>query len=126
MIVIVVMEDRTTHLYLHVKSESKEVFYVGIGNDKRPYVKGKSRSKLWRNVVNKYGYEVIILSDNLTWKQACELEIYLIKYYGRRDLGEGTLVNMTDGGEGTVGWIESIYLKVKKERVAITNSQSLK
>ena len=24
----------------------------------------------------------------------------MIKYYGRRDLGEGTLVNLTDGGEG--------------------------
>ena len=30
------------------------------------------------------------------------MEIYLIKYYGRRDLGEGTLVNLTDGGDGAI------------------------
>ena len=107
------MEDRTTHLYLHIKSESKEVFYTGIGNSKRPYHKGKSRSKLWRNVVNKYGYEVIILADNLTWEQACDMEKYLIKYYGRRDLGTGTLVNMTDGGEGAKNVVVSAETRAK-------------
>ena len=93
------MEENNTHLYLHTKSESKEVFYVGIGNARRPYRKC-NRNKWWHNVVNKYGYEITILADSLTWEQACDMERYLIKYYGRRDLGEGTLVNLTDGGEG--------------------------
>lgn len=117
MIVIVVMEEREnnkTCLYLHTKSESKEVFYVGIGNARRPYAKGKRRSKLWRRVVNKYGYEVIILADNLTREQACDMEKYLIKYYGRRDLGTGTLVNMTEGGEGSKGYITSEETKAKQ------------
>tara|TARA_R110002153_G_scaffold116471_1_gene260134 strand:- start:504 stop:1058 length:555 start_codon:yes stop_codon:yes gene_type:complete len=89
------------------------VFYTGIGNARRPYHKGKSRSKLWRNVVNKYGYEVIILADNLTWEQACDMEKYLIKYYGRRDLGTGTLVNMTDGGEGAKNVVVSAETRAK-------------
>ena len=105
--------DNNTCLYLHIKPESKEVFYVGIGTSKRPYEKGKRRSELWNRVINKYSYEVIILADNLSWKDACEKEIYLINYYGRRDLGKGTLVNLTDGGDGTKGVIMSAEARVK-------------
>jgi len=107
------IENNNTCIYLHTKSESKEVFYVGIGKMGRAYEKGKRRSKLWRRVANKYGYEVIILSDNLTWTQACNMEMYLIKYYGRIDLGTGTLVNMTDGGEGRKGQIVTTETRAK-------------
>ena len=105
--------DNNTCLYLHIKPESKEVFYVGIGNSRRPYEKGKKRSEFWNRVVNKYGYEVIILADNLSWNDACEKEIYLIDYFGRRNLGKGTLVNMTDGGDGTKGQIVSSATRAK-------------
>lgn len=37
----------------------------------------------------------------MTWEEACEKEKELISKIGRRDLGLGTLVNMTDGGDGT-------------------------
>jgi hypothetical protein len=104
--------DNNTCLYLHIKPESKDVFYVGIGNSKRPHTKSR-RSRWWRGVVNKYGYEVIILADNLSWNDACEKETYLIDYYGRRDLGKGTLVNMTDGGEGAKGVIMSAETRAK-------------
>lgn len=87
-------------LYFHINSISGEVFYVGIGNIDRPYIKSK-RSKFWNNIVKKYGYDIIIEETNLSWEKACELEIYWIKRIGRRDLGLGTLVNLTDGGDGT-------------------------
>ena len=94
------MEDnRTTLLYLHTKKGASEVFYVGIGSSRRPYII-QGRNRWWKRIVNKYDYTVTILADNLTWKQACDMEKYLIKYYGRRDLGTGSLLNMTDGGEG--------------------------
>ena len=41
-----------------------------------------------------------VLLENLTWERACEIEIKMISFYGRADLGLGTLVNWTDGGEG--------------------------
>lgn len=83
-------------LYRHLKPDGC-VFYVGISkNIKRPYNK-HGRTKYWKNIVNKYGYEVQILKTHLSKEQACELEMILISWYGRIDLHNGTLVNMTDG-----------------------------
>ena len=56
------------------------------------------------NIVNKFGY---------SWANVCQIEIDLIKKYGRKDLNEGTLVNLTDGGEGAYG--RQISLKTKKQ-----------
>lgn len=92
-------------VYRHLKPNG-EVFYIGIGDKKRPYKK-VGRNKLWTNIVNKYGYEVQILKEGLSWEEATELECILIDYYGRRDLGTGPLVNMTDGGEGVLNYTHS-------------------
>lgn len=91
---------RNKVIYRHLKPNG-EVFYIGIGKKSRAYSK-KDRNKHWHNIVNKYGYEVQILKEGLNWEEACELETLLINYYGRRDLGTGTLVNLTDGGDGAV------------------------
>lgn len=95
--------EKNSYIYRHLKPKG-EVFYIGIGkskNFKRAYSKYK-RSAFWLDIVNKYGYEIQILKNDLSWEEACELEKVLINYYGRRDLGLGTLVNLTDGGEGLV------------------------
>lgn len=94
------MNDKV--VYRHLKP-CGEVFYIGIGSVRRAYRK-VGRNSYWRNIVNKYGYEVQILKEDLSWEDACELECVLIDYYGRRDLGTGTLVNMTNGGEGLQGY----------------------
>ncbi len=86
-------------VYFHRRKDTGEVFYVGIGNRKRPY-KTKRRSEFWWNIVNKVGYDIEIVHTGLTWKQACKLERHYIKEFGRRDLGLGNLVNLTDGGDG--------------------------
>lgn len=94
-------------VYRHRRLDTNEVFYIGIaGNKYRPYT-FKDRTLFWKRIVNKAGYKVEIIAEGLNWDQASELEILLISEYGRRDLGTGTLVNMTDGGEGTLGRIPS-------------------
>ena len=99
-------------VYLHKRKTDNSVFYIGIGNNKRPYVKS-NRSKFWKNEVNKHDYNVEILSNNLTWENAQEAEIYLINLYGRRDNNTGCLVNLTDGGDGSPGTIVSNETKLK-------------
>lgn len=108
------MKKKDTLIYIH-KKPCGTVFYVGIGNKKRPYVKTE-RSVFWNRIVDKYGYNIEILKYNLTWSEACELEVALISHYGRRDLGEGQLVNLTSGGEGAKGVIRSESSKAEQSK----------
>lgn len=103
------LQTNNAYIYRHTKLGTSEVFYIGIGNQKnysRAYTR-HGRNKWWKATVNKYGYEVEIISHNLTWDEACELETILISYYKRKDCCGGTLVNLTDGGEGTLGVIKT-------------------
>lgn len=94
-------------VYLHITNDTKEVFYVGKGLKHRPY-KLCGRNKFWHNVVRKHGFVVEIVKENITEEQAMLLEQELIRKYGRRNLGTGSLVNLTDGGEGVSGKIFSV------------------
>tara|TARA_R110002050_G_scaffold32925_3_gene84300 strand:- start:1753 stop:2304 length:552 start_codon:yes stop_codon:yes gene_type:complete len=89
-------------VYMHSNKSTNEVFYVGIGGSKRPY--SKRRSNEWKDIVSENGYDVNILFDKLSLEEAEEIETSLIKLYGRKDLGLGTLVNKTDGGGGCKGY----------------------
>lgn len=88
------------YVYKHIRKDTNQVFYIGIGKTKRRATDRNNRNDRWTKVVNKAGFDVEIVSDGLDWDSACELEKKLIKEYGRADLGEGCLVNMTDGGDG--------------------------
>lgn len=95
------------YVYLHKNPQNGEVFYVGISNNNN---KGKhnranriySRSVYWNNCVKKHGFDVEIYKDYISWDEACDTEKELILKYGRRDLGTGILVNLTEGGEGVI------------------------
>ena len=99
-------------VYFHINKSSSEVFYVGIGNKKRPYSR-RSRSQFWKNIVEKYDYLVEIIHNELSFEEACELERHYIKIFGRLDIGSGILVNLTDGGEGSNGYKHSEETKDK-------------
>lgn len=111
-------------IYQHIRKTDNTVFYIGIGNFKRPYVK-TNRSNFWKNEVKKHGYIINILNNNLSFENAQESEIELIKIYGRRDLGLGTLVNLTNGGDGSVGCKLSIETKLKISKALIGKTVSL-
>lgn len=101
------------HLYRHLKPDG-EVFYIGIGKKRYRAFSKHDRNTHWHNTVNKYGYEVQILKTKLTKEEACELEIALIVWYGRKDTGTGNLVNMTKGGDGTH---ETVYSKERRAEI---------
>jgi hypothetical protein len=104
-------------LYKHIRNDTNEVFYIGIGKEeKRAFIK-RGRSKYWKNIAN-LGYTVEITHKDIIWEEACCIEKYLIFFYGRKDLGLGTLINMTDGGEGTLGIVPS---KDTKEKIRLAN-----
>lgn len=100
------------YIYLHIKKTNGEPFYIGKGTGKRSEVR-RERSLYWNNVVNKYDYDIIILESNLSADESIASEKYWINRIGRRDLNLGTLVNFTDGGEGTSNRTMSDYCKNK-------------
>ena len=90
-------------VYRHRRVDTNEIFYIGIGvKEKRAYEK-RSRNKLWENITSKTNYTIEIIIKDIDYESAKELEILLIEIYGRRDLGLGNLVNMTNGGDGNKG-----------------------
>jgi hypothetical protein len=104
-------------VYLHRRKDNNEVFYVGIGNDiKRAYEIKNRTNKHWIGIVNKHGHTVEIVVQDVSWEEACIIEKDLIKKYGRFDLNEGTLVNMTDGGEGQSNPSEETREKLKYKK----------
>lgn len=91
------------YLYRHIRLDTNMPFYIGIGVRNRAY-STHNRNKYWHHIVNKVGYEVEIVLDDLIWGKAVEKEKEFIKLYGRKDNGTGVLINLTDGGEGMLGW----------------------
>lgn len=85
--------------YIHTRNDSGAVFYVGKGGEKRANCMTR-RSVHWKNLVAKHGRTVVMCGGFQTEAEAFEHEKFLIWMY--RDMGV-PLVNMTAGGEGTMG-----------------------
>jgi hypothetical protein len=102
------------YVYTHLNPNTKEIFYVGIGKGNRAWNQWAGRNKFWENYVNKHGFEVELISENLTRKQAEKIEINLIAELGRRQIDNGgTLVNRSSGGEGSTGYTHTEEYKQK-------------
>ena len=113
------------YIYYHINPLKNEIFYVGKGFGNRAYTKSY-RNKHWHNTVNKYGYIIDIVEENLSEDDAFKLEKFYINKIGRRDLDKGTLVNMTDGGEGPSGLKWSDESKEKRRIIQLGRKISKK
>jgi hypothetical protein len=90
-----------SYAYLHCKPDGTP-FYVGKGVRSR-YKNFTYRNQYHKRVVAKYGQENILIGkiECSTNEVALELEVGLIKCLKR--MGR-PLTNITEGGEGNVGW----------------------
>lgn len=84
------------------------MFYIGISNSSdgkylRATDKNK-RSRFWKSLVEKNGFYHKIIQDDISWEDAIKLEIDLIAEYGRLNNKSGILCNLTDGGDGCIGF----------------------
>lgn len=104
-----ITEEGTYYLYRHIRLDTNEVFYIGIGKKcktgrkfkyKRAY-DFKQRSKFWKRIYNKsrknIKVEFLLESDDKDFIKQKEIEF--VALYGRRNLGLGNLVNLTNGGD---------------------------
>ncbi len=93
-------------IYRHVRLDTNKVFYIGMSKtSRRPY--DKRRNNIWHKITLKSKYVIEIIQNNLSWEDACELEEFLIFLYGRIDLKTGSLANLTNGGDGVIGYTQS-------------------
>lgn len=104
-------------VYQHFIPNSSIPFYIGKGvrnqNGSGRANSKRNRNTYWHNIVNKYGYEVKITHKDICNEEACVIEKYLIDFYGRADMNKGGLVNMTDGGDGSVNYKHTEEAKIK-------------
>lgn len=124
------------YVYRHIRLDKNEVFYVGISCNKRnDYVRSNEKTRRgdwWKKIIAKTDYKVDIIFDDVTPEFAKEKEIEFIKLYGRQDLGLGTLVNMTDGGDGlnnrvfTVEYRKKLSDAAKKRIISDAQKQKLR
>lgn len=95
-------------VYQHRRGDTNDVFYVGKGKLARgkPYraTARVNRNPHWQNIVNLHGFKAEVLVDGIDEEFAFLIERETIDIYRRRGY---SLVNYTDGGEGTSGRIVS-------------------
>ena len=110
-------DKKLCYIYRHVRLDTNVVFYIGKGtNTDGRYERANTKRRTnqdWHDIVNTHDYVVEIVIENLTEKESNEKEKYYILEYGRIDLGTGTLVNKTSGGQGASGAIRSEEIRDK-------------
>lgn len=110
-------------IYKHLKKDTNEIFYIGIGKTILRAKNGNQRNNLWNKIASKHGWYYEIIEDGLSWEDACKKEKELILKYGKLSNKSGILANLTDGGDGTIGYNHTIN---SKNKMSISKSKPRK
>ena len=103
------------YVYAYLRKSDNTPYYIGKGKNKRAITKHHGVS------VPADRTKIIYIEMNLTDVGACAIERWLIRWYGRKDLGTGILLNKTDGGEGAAGYIMP---EISRQKLRVPKSES--
>lgn len=129
-------EEFYTYIY-YDPSRNNEPIYVGKGKENRAWDHLTSKTKKKHPFIHRIRYmsrnniiPIIGIYAHLDEEFAHLLEMELIQKFGRKDLGKGSLLNLTDGGQGMSGNIRSAETRAKIGKANIgkdrTHSQKSK
>lgn len=110
------------YTYIHYRCDTNQPFYIGKGVGNRAY-SVRDRNTYWKNIVNKCGYKVEILSRFGTDKEACLHEIFLIQLF--KELGF-KLCNIAPGGNGGAVNTGRKYTEEHKRKIGLANRKNHK
>ena len=109
------------YVYAYIRSTNSVTacagtpYYIGKGKDYRAW-DSKHLVPLPKN--KEY---LVILEANLTEIGSLALERRYIRWWGRKDIGTGILMNRTDGGEGSTGFRHSAETKHKLSEIFLNH-----
>jgi hypothetical protein len=104
-----------TYLWLR---EDGTPYYVGKGSGRRAYVNcGRT------NAYAPVDHDRIILQEFISERDALDAEIFLISFYGRKDLQTGCLRNLTAGGDGISN--PSLAHRIKLRQAMLDNDYAV-
>lgn len=114
------------YLYRHIRLDKNEPFYIGQGTVEKDetYLRAydfKRRTDFWKRIYNKTEIRVEIIYFCDSEEAINKKEVEFIKLYGRRDLKTGSLVNLTDGGQGRT----NIIITEETRKIISNNSKRL-
>ena len=97
------------YVYEHLRKTDGSVFYVGKGFGGRALRK-TNRNKHWHNIVNKHGFDVRFAVKDVDEELSLLAEIERIDQL--KKLG-AKLCNLTNGGEGVLGYVATAETRKK-------------
>jgi hypothetical protein len=87
--------------------------YAWLREDGTPYYIGKGRNNRAFRKGGPISTRVILLKQNCTEEEAFKHERYMISVLGRKDTGTGILINLTEGGDGSSGYLHTEETKLR-------------
>lgn len=119
---VYIYKDPNTHIpfYVGYGKKQRHLFHLNEAKSKPTPKSGEHKLNKIRKLLSNGQTPIIqIIDSQLTKDQACELEVFLISEIGRADLGTGTLLNLTAGGDGVREWSPEQRTKISESRKEI-------